>query len=45
MITKIGVISLDLSPAALESLDEESVNIEHTEKTFEYLRPIEENER
>ena len=36
---------LDLSPAALEDLDGESVNTERFEKTIEYSRPIEEKER
>ena len=43
IITKIGVVSLDLSPAALWNLDGEPVNIERFEKTIEYSRPIEEN--
>ena len=41
----IGVISLTLSPVALESLDKKPVSIEHSEKTIEYSRPIEENSR
>ena len=45
IIIKTDVISLDPSPAAVESLDAQPVNIEHFEKTIEYLRPIEENER
>lgn len=40
-----NVVSLDLSPAALCNLDGEPVNIERFEKTIEYSRPIEENER
>ena len=45
MVIKIGAILMDLSPAALESLDEEPVNIERFNKTIEYLRPIQENKR
>lgn len=45
MMKMIGGISMDLSPAALESLDEEPVNIERFNKTIEYLPPIAENKR
>ena len=48
IIIKIAVVLLDLSPtasAALKSLDEEPVKIEHSERTIEYSRPIEEHER
>ena len=39
------IIKQYVSPAAPGSLDEEPVNIEHFEKTIEYSRPIDENER